>query len=67
MHLLADPTSFEEPMLDSVISIVVGEDGGLISVNQLGLGIAGSRNVLAECITAAKVRCGVLRKQLRDI
>jgi exosome complex component RRP43 len=68
LYLLADPTSFEEPMLDTVISIVVGDDGELISVNQLGLGVTGSQDVLSDCMTAAKDRCGVLRKQLiRDI
>ena len=67
MYLLADPTSFEEPMLDTVISIIMDDDGELMSVNQLGLGVAGSQNVLSDCIAAAKNRCGALRKQLRDI
>jgi len=67
MYLLADPTSFEEPMLDTVISIIIDDDGELMSVNQLGLGVAGSQDVLSDCIAAAKNRCGALRKQLRDI
>ncbi|EIW61518.1 uncharacterized protein TRAVEDRAFT_35012 [Trametes versicolor FP-101664 SS1] len=53
-HILADPTSFEEPLLDTTISVVVDESGGLTSVMQLGLGIVGADDVLNKCIDAAK-------------
>lgn len=53
-HILADPTSFEEPLLDTTISVVVDESGGLTSVMQLGLGIVGPDDVLNKCIDAAK-------------
>ncbi|KAI0355465.1 ribosomal protein S5 domain 2-like protein [Trametes cingulata] len=53
-HLLADPTSFEEPLLDTTISVVIDESGGLTSVMQLGLGVVGADDVLNKCIDAAK-------------
>ncbi|TFK94906.1 ribosomal protein S5 domain 2-like protein [Polyporus arcularius HHB13444] len=53
-HVLADPTSFEEPLLDTTVSVVVDNNGGLISVMQLGLGIVGGDDVLSQCIDAAK-------------
>ncbi|PCH40749.1 hypothetical protein WOLCODRAFT_99214 [Wolfiporia cocos MD-104 SS10] len=56
MHVLVDPTSFEEPLLDSTISVTVDENGGLVSVTQLGLGIVASQDVLMPCIAAARKR-----------
>ena len=53
-HVLADPTSFEEPSLDTSVSVVIDDAGGLISVMQLGLGAAGGQDVLSTCIDAAK-------------
>ncbi|KAL7282756.1 hypothetical protein ACG7TL_004231 [Trametes sanguinea] len=53
-HILADPTSFEEPLLDTTISVVIDENGGLTSIMQLGLGIASGDDVLEKCIEAAK-------------
>ena len=53
-HILADPTSFEEPLLDTTVSVVIDETGGLTSVMQLGLGIVGADDVLTKCIDAAK-------------
>jgi exosome complex component RRP43 len=58
--ILADPTSFEEPLLDTTLSVVVDDDG-LISVNQVGLGSA-SQDVLLACVSAAKMRQSSLRK-----
>ncbi|KAI0694371.1 ribosomal protein S5 domain 2-like protein [Cerioporus squamosus] len=52
-YILADPTSFEEPLLDTTVSVVVDENGGLTSVMQLGLGIVGGDDVLSKCIDAA--------------
>ena len=69
-HVLADPTSFEEPLLDTSISIVVGEQGDLISVSQLGSTLVSqpeggvSRDILPECITSAKRRREILSKQI---
>ena len=54
-HVLADPTSFEEPLLDGTISIILSNANPdrLISVSQLGAG----HDALLPCIEAAKVRC----------
>jgi len=62
-HVLADPTSFEEPLLETTLSISVDENGGLVSVTQLGLGVAGGSDVLMRCIAAAKQR----RRAVADI
>ncbi|KZT70290.1 hypothetical protein DAEQUDRAFT_744783 [Daedalea quercina L-15889] len=56
-HVLADPTSFEEPLLDTTLSVAVDENGGLVSVTQLGLGGVGNQDVLMHCIAAARARC----------
>jgi exosome complex component RRP43 len=53
-RLLADPTSFEEPLLDTTISAVIDDQSKLISVTQIGLGSTGAQDVLLDCITAAK-------------
>ncbi|KDQ64066.1 hypothetical protein JAAARDRAFT_166025 [Jaapia argillacea MUCL 33604] len=53
-HILADPTSFEEPLLDTTLSIVLNEAEALVSVTQLGIGATGSQDVLLQCIAAAK-------------
>ncbi|KAJ7284965.1 ribosomal protein S5 domain 2-type protein [Mycena rebaudengoi] len=53
--LLADPTAFEEPLLDTTISIVVDENGELVSVSQVGPGVDGN-DTLSMCIRVAKSR-----------
>ena len=65
--MLADPTSFEEPLLDTTLSIAVDEGGGLVSVSQLGLGVVGSQDVLPHCISAARERCSELMELLTSI
>lgn len=55
-HVLSDPSSFEEPLLDTAITIIVDEKGELTSVLQSGLGTSGSLNTLSQCISAAKAR-----------
>jgi exosome complex component RRP43 len=62
-HILADPTSFEEPLLDTTLSIIIDEYDQVVSVSQLGLGSAGSQDALLSCISAAKVR----RKELAKL
>ncbi|EPT00821.1 hypothetical protein FOMPIDRAFT_1030258 [Fomitopsis schrenkii] len=66
-HVLADPTSFEEPLLDTTLSVAVDESGGLVSVSQLGLGVVGSQDVLPRCISAARSRCSELMGLLANI
>ncbi|KAI8989873.1 ribosomal protein S5 domain 2-like protein [Trametes punicea] len=65
-HMLADPTSFEEPLLDTTISVVVDETGGLTSVMQLGLGIVGGDDVLDKCIKAAKTCWRATRRNVYE-
>ena len=62
-RIIADPTSFEEPLLDTNVSVVVDEQGDLISVTQLGLGSSGLVDTLTHCIAAAKKRRSDLEKQ----
>ena len=58
-RVLADPTSFEEPLLDTTVTVVIDDTGGLTSVMQLGLGLLGAgeasgQDVLAGCVDTAK-------------
>ena len=65
-HILADPTAFEEPLLDSTVTIVTGEDS--TSEVEYGLGIVNPSSKwtsslgavvddpLSACIKAAKTR-----------
>ncbi|KAJ3504972.1 hypothetical protein NLJ89_g7661 [Agrocybe chaxingu] len=62
--VLADPTSFEEPLLDTTISIILGDSNQIVSVSQFGStmltveedGQDTRRDALAECIEVAKAR-----------
>ncbi|KAI9462858.1 ribosomal protein S5 domain 2-type protein [Lactarius psammicola] len=51
--VLADPTAFEEPLLDTSISIVLDEHGSLLSAGQLGIA---DKNTMSACVAAAKER-----------
>ncbi|KAF7327752.1 Semialdhyde-dh domain-containing protein [Mycena kentingensis (nom. inval.)] len=62
--LLADPTAFEEPLLDTTISVILDEQNELISVSQLGPGVSGDLNTLSSCISAAKQRRPFLGQQI---
>lgn len=56
---MADPTSFEELLLDTFITVILNEDGGLNSVTQSGLaGISGKsgEEVVAGCVAEARKR-----------
>jgi len=65
--LLVDPTSFEEPLLSTTITIVLDETGRLVSVNQLGPGISAQDDVLSRCIGYAKARSVELVKHIQSI
>jgi exosome complex component RRP43 len=64
-HTLTDPTAFEEPLLDTTLSVVLDSASGeLISVSQVGLGLVPSAGEEGEtedtplaCISAAKKHC----------
>ncbi|KAK7696075.1 hypothetical protein QCA50_000717 [Cerrena zonata] len=60
-HVLADPTTFEEPLLDTTFTITVDEDGKLVSILQLGLGVVGQTGTLEECIATAKTRASEVK------
>jgi len=64
-HILTDPTTFEEPLLDTTFSVVLDEEGELISVLQLGLGLVGSsHDVLPQCINVARSRCSSISSRI---
>ncbi|EGO01276.1 hypothetical protein SERLA73DRAFT_179422 [Serpula lacrymans var. lacrymans S7.3] len=66
-QILADPTAFEEPLLDATVCVVVDEEPELISVNGVGLGITttvDSQKTIQACISAAKNRSLELQKLL---
>ncbi|KNZ72693.1 Exosome complex exonuclease RRP43 [Termitomyces sp. J132] len=59
--LLADPTSFEEPLLDTTVSVILDADSGdLISAIQLGIDTTPSQGLLQTCMAAAAKRRPVL-------
>ncbi|KAF9225023.1 hypothetical protein BS17DRAFT_779465 [Gyrodon lividus] len=73
--LLADPTSFEEPLLMSAVSVVVCAEGGVASVERSALGDSdggereifehGGGRTLDKCVLAAKDRAAFLHKLLQ--
>ncbi|KAL5527902.1 hypothetical protein ACEPAG_6703 [Sanghuangporus baumii] len=62
-HILADPSSFEEPLLDTTITVLVDENAQLVSVQQSGDGASSAQDSILHCIAAAKKR----RKELAEI
>ena len=63
-HVLTDPTAFEEPLLDTTITVTVDDNGDLISVTQLGISLVGNQDALGGCIAAAKARHAELRGKI---
>ncbi|KIM43376.1 hypothetical protein M413DRAFT_444203 [Hebeloma cylindrosporum] len=72
-YILADPTSFEEPLLDTSLSIVLaGADGRVINISQFGSAFVSSedsddgvqRDALKECLERANSRRNELVAQL---
>lgn len=63
-HVLADPTSFEEPLLDTSINVIVDEHGQISSVVQDGIGAGGiGADLIGRCIGAARAR----RRELTEV
>ena len=56
----ADPTAFEEPLFDTTITIIVGDENQIVSLSQLGSALLtvdnGEKDALSDCITIAKKR-----------
>jgi exosome complex component RRP43 len=65
-HILADASSFEEPLLDTTVSIVLGDGAQPVSVSQLGAGFA-KEDVLARCLDIAKVRYQEIYSQVYEV
>ena len=49
--VLADPVAFEEPLLDTSISILLDDRGALFSANQLGIA---DKDTMSACVVSAK-------------
>ncbi|PVF99752.1 hypothetical protein CPB86DRAFT_730807 [Serendipita vermifera] len=70
-YLLADPTSFEEPLLDSAITVIL-QDQEVITVAQNGLGVTNKTDassgvaVLRECVDIAKKRQEIVKQMISD-
>ncbi|KAF7312291.1 Semialdhyde-dh domain-containing protein [Mycena indigotica] len=60
--LLADPTAFEEPLLEASVSVILDEQKQLVSVSQVGL--VEDESILSTCIAAAKQRHTFLVQQI---
>jgi exosome complex RNA-binding protein Rrp42 (RNase PH superfamily) len=58
--IFSDPTAFEEPLLDTTITIIVGDENQIVSLSQLGSAVLtvenGQKDALSECISIAKRR-----------
>lgn len=70
-HVIADPTSFEEPLLDSSVTVILQGDDAT-SVSQGGLGTsqktaAGNPvKLLSDCVDAAKRRQSAVQQILTE-
>jgi len=49
--VLADPVAFEEPLLDTSISVVLDERGAMLSANQFGIA---DKDTMSACVASAK-------------
>jgi len=66
-RLLADPTAFEEPLLDTHITVALDENGNVAGLHLAGLSTVhgvDSMAVVQQCIDAARARHKVLMRVL---
>jgi len=63
-HLLADPTAFEEPLLETTVTIITDSEGRLLSTNQLGRYLSPELGVLSKCIANAQSRTTEIMQQI---
>jgi exosome complex component RRP43 len=54
--VLADPTAFEEPLLETTVTVITDGEGHLLSINQLGQYLPPELDVLSKCIANAQGR-----------
>ncbi|KAF8916305.1 ribosomal protein S5 domain 2-type protein [Mucidula mucida] len=59
-HVFPDPTSFEEPLLDTSISVVIDDKGKICSVSQIGSDV----DALLTCTAAARKRHEFLSQRI---
>lgn len=52
--MLADPTAFEEPLIETTVTVITDEEGQLLSINQLGQYLPPELDVLSKCIAKAQ-------------
>jgi exosome complex RNA-binding protein Rrp42 (RNase PH superfamily) len=64
-HVLADPTSFEAPLLDSTIMVVL-QGADAISVSQLGVGTSEVDKLLTDCVEISRQRQRAVEKILAE-
>ncbi|EJD01703.1 uncharacterized protein FOMMEDRAFT_88508 [Fomitiporia mediterranea MF3/22] len=62
-HILADPSSFEEPLLNTSYTVIIDEKDELVSVQQAGASTSSVQDSMLNCIAAARKR----RKELGAI
>ncbi len=67
--VLADPTSFEEPLLNTTMTVVLADCNEIVAISQLGptdlqVGEEERVNALPKCIETAKQRREVIIKCL---
>ncbi|KAF5366815.1 hypothetical protein D9758_006556 [Tetrapyrgos nigripes] len=77
--ILPDPTSFEEPLLETAVTVILDSTGKLVGVEQTGasvpltgtlVGSTGYEDVTSRCITLAKKRfeaLGDVRQRIQMI
>ncbi|KAF9554515.1 hypothetical protein CPC08DRAFT_696646 [Agrocybe pediades] len=71
-YVLADLTSFEEPLLESSLSVIAGDDGEIVAVSQVGSALIRAevdghevqKDVLEDCIQLAKQRRDEVARQI---
>jgi len=66
-HLLADPTVFEEPLLETTVTVITDDEGRLISINQLGQYLSPELDVISRCINNAQSRTTEIMQQILAI
>jgi exosome complex component RRP43 len=66
-RLLADPTAFEEPLLETTVTVITDSEGRLLSTNQLGQYLPPELEVLSKCIINARDRTTEIMKQILSV
>ncbi|KAL1712863.1 ribosomal protein S5 domain 2-type protein [Schizophyllum commune] len=62
--IMSDLTSFEEPLMDTNVTVILGQDGGVLSVTQAGMG--GGEALVDSCIASASKRRSFLAEYIYE-